>query len=155
MPGPFVLFLISLAGVGIAFIAPGARDLLLLAGPCALASLWLLLRASASPQARSRPRLHDPDQPGTRRPRGAALIRHPIVIDGSNVLYWKENIPDIGALIQPGLITEQNQNRQIARAGKYGRQHRSIDGRLRLHPQHAHRCGPEEFQQILWRNCIR
>ena len=71
-----LLFSLSLAGVGAALLVPGLSDLLLLAGPCALASLFLLVRERF------------------RRPRTKPKPRW-IVVDGSNVLYWKDNTPQI------------------------------------------------------------
>lgn len=71
-----VLFVVSLLGVAAAVVAPGLSDLLLLAGPCALASLILLLY-----QWYRRRRLKPP-------PRW-------ILVDGSNVLFWRDNVPKI------------------------------------------------------------
>lgn len=61
---------------GAALLLPGRSDLLLLAGPCTLASLFLLLREHRR-RVNSKP-----------KPRW-------IVVDGSNVLYWKDNTPRI------------------------------------------------------------
>ncbi|MGB8621203.1 MAG: hypothetical protein WCD16_00160 [Paracoccaceae bacterium] len=73
--------MLSLAGIAGALIIPGLRDFLLLAGPCALASLFLLLTAS-----RHR---------GIRRPRDTQKW---IVVDGSNVMHWKGGTPEIGTV---------------------------------------------------------
>lgn len=70
------LLVLSLIGVGLALVLPQARDLVLLAGPMALASLILLLRG---------------------RRRAPKDLRH-VVIDGSNVLHWRGEVPDMGAV---------------------------------------------------------
>lgn len=74
---PFVFLLISLAGTLVAFAVPGWSDLLLLAGPSAVASLLLWLLA------------------WRRRPVAGARW---ILIDGSNVMYWNANTPQIDTL---------------------------------------------------------
>lgn len=74
---PFLLFLLSLAGVAAAFALPGLSDLMLIAGPSCLASLWLVFRG-----LRARP-VEDPAW---------------IVIDGSNVMHWGGDGPRIETL---------------------------------------------------------
>ena len=74
MIAPIILFLLSGAAVLWALFVPGAVDLLLLAGPSAIGSLYLLLQAL----------LRRPERPLQR-----------IVVDGSNVMHWKEGEPDI------------------------------------------------------------
>ena len=44
MRTPLILLVISLLGLGGALVLPASADLILLAGPAALASLFLLLR---------------------------------------------------------------------------------------------------------------
>ncbi len=73
---PLLLLVLSLAGVAAALLAPGLGDLLLLAGPSALASAILLLL-------------------GLRRHSGPAAKRRWIVIDGSNVMHWMDGRPSI------------------------------------------------------------
>ena len=105
------LFVLSAAGVGAAFAVPGWSDLVLLAGPCLGASLFLLLRlrwrAGQAPAVPDRPR---------------------VVIDGSNVLYWQDNTPGIAPVRQvvarleglgylPGVMFDANAGYLIA--GKY------------------------------------
>lgn len=72
-----VLFGVSLGGVAVALGVPGWSDLLLLAGPAAIASLLLLVA----------------------RFRAARVLPRPapkwIVIDGSNIMYWREATPQI------------------------------------------------------------
>ncbi len=75
---PILQFIVSLAGIAAAFRLPGWADVMILAGSCALASLFLLLRAVVR-AAKTRP------QPAPNW----------IVIDGSNVMYWKGKIPQI------------------------------------------------------------
>jgi len=73
---PFILLVLSLAGVFVCLAVPALADLLLLAGPCALASLILVIIAM-------------------RRERGANEGRNWILIDGSNVMHWKDGEPGI------------------------------------------------------------
>jgi len=70
MIAPLLLFLASLAGIALAF-APGWSDLILIALPCALASLFLLWRA---------------------RPE---KLPNWVIVDGSNVMNWNDNVPRI------------------------------------------------------------
>jgi rRNA-processing protein FCF1 len=71
-----ILTLTSLAGVGIALSVPVWADLILVSGPCAIASGLLLVL-------------------GWRR---RASAKKWVILDGSNVLYWKENTPDIATV---------------------------------------------------------
>ena len=74
----FALLFASLVGVIAAFSLPGWSDLILLAGPTALASFLLLLRAVL------------------RGPKGAdRTTLGLIILDGSNVMYWKDDTPRI------------------------------------------------------------
>lgn len=72
---PLILLALSLTALAAGFALPGLSDLLLLAAPCTLASLWLLLRAALG---RGRPKW--------------------IVVDGSNVMHWNGNVPRIETL---------------------------------------------------------
>lgn len=74
---PVLLLIPSLAGVAAALLIPGYADLILLAGPCAIAALILCLRAALTPKTPA------PDW---------------ILIDGSNVMHWKDNTPQIDTL---------------------------------------------------------
>lgn len=79
MIAPLVLFLISAAGLALAWLMPGMQALVLVAGPSALASFLLLLQGAWQ---RRRARRH----------------RDWILIDGSNVMYWKDNTPSMETL---------------------------------------------------------
>lgn len=114
-----LLLLLSLAGVGAAFLVPGLSDLLLLAGPSALASALLLVVALR------------------RRARAAKAGRNWILVDGSNVMHWKEGAPQIatvrdvvdhlGALgFVPGVVFDANAGYKLH--GRY--QHDGELGRL-------------------------
>lgn len=86
MIAPVVLFLLSLAGLACALILPGATDWLLLAVPSALASLILLLRARVRPAVETRPS---------------------VIVDGSNVMHWRDNTPQVQTLREVILALEQ------------------------------------------------
>ena len=94
---PLMFLLVSLAGVIVAFALPGWSDILLLSGPMALASLYLLLRALPA------------------KPRRASQV----ILDGSNVMYWRDGKPDIGTVravldlaaargMTPGVVFDAN-----------------------------------------------
>ncbi len=74
----FLLFIISIAGVIMALILPEWANSLLLSGPIALASLLLLLRAWVRRSGRKR-----------------EAAQKWIILDGSNVMHWKEGTPQI------------------------------------------------------------
>jgi hypothetical protein len=78
------LALVSLAGLSAAVILPGLSDLALLAGPCLLASLWLLGRGWAQ---RRRPAVRAPVRPAAH-----------VIVDGSNVMHWNRNVPSLEVL---------------------------------------------------------
>ena len=71
---PGVVLILSVMGILAAVLLPGWSDLLLIAVPLALASLILILRAARALKADDRPR---------------------VVVDGSNVMYWKDDTPSI------------------------------------------------------------
>lgn len=107
---PLLLFLLSLAGLAAALFAPGLSDLMLVAGPMLLASLWLVIRAR----------------------RAARADRPHIVVDGSNVLYWRDNTPRIETVREvvhhlttlgfaPGVVFDANAGYLVA--GKYQHDH--------------------------------
>ncbi len=77
MRAPVILLLISCLGVVAAFAVPGWSDLLLLAGPMAVAAAILLLQ-----------------QPRAQKPQ-AQPSGPPVILDGSNVMYWKTQTPDL------------------------------------------------------------
>lgn len=92
-----LLLLLSVAGVVAALLVPTLGDLMLVAVPSALASLYLLIRGWAG------------------KPGG----KHPIVLDGSNVMHWKDDTPRLETLREvtdrltalgftPGVIFDAN-----------------------------------------------
>ncbi|MCR8827524.1 NYN domain-containing protein [Pseudosulfitobacter koreensis] len=81
MRAPLILLLISCLGVAAALIVPGWSDLLLLAVPMAVAAAILLLRAL---------RHKAPEAASDAQPAGP-----PVILDGSNVMYWKTQAPDL------------------------------------------------------------
>lgn len=100
---PVLLFLLSLALAAFGR-QQGQPDLLAIAAPSALAALYLVLRALR--QLR----------------RGAPRW---IVVDGSNVLHWRDNTPDLATLRQvidrlntlgftPGVVFDANAGYKIA-----------------------------------------
>ena len=102
----------SLIGLALALLVPGYSDLGLLAGPMTIASLFLLLQNWLGPR-----RLDgDADAPLSKK---SAFKRRHLVIDGSNVLDWNGNQPDIRTVLQtvkqvkaagftPGVIFDAN-----------------------------------------------
>lgn len=103
-----LLFVSSLGLLG-AFVVPGWSDLVLLAGPSVLACLWLIWRAWVPPI------------------RSAADLPA-VVVDGSNVMHWKDNTPQIETLrevvallrargLKPGVMFDANAGYLLA--GKY------------------------------------
>ncbi|MCE6960606.1 hypothetical protein LAZ40_16395 [Cereibacter sphaeroides] len=75
---PFILLLLSLCGAIACLLIPGLRDVLLISGSMCVASAFLLVRAwftCGRPLRRARPKW--------------------IVVDGSNVMYWKDNTPRV------------------------------------------------------------
>ncbi|MBC7477450.1 MAG: hypothetical protein H7317_05055 [Pseudorhodobacter sp.] len=70
MIAPLLLLIASLSGIALAF-APGWSDLMLIALPCAIASLFLLWRARPQKQ------------------------RNWVIVDGSNVMNWNGGVPKI------------------------------------------------------------
>jgi hypothetical protein len=106
MAAPLILLLASLAGILAALVLPDFSDLLLLAAPAALASLFLLLRARrAAPRTQAR-----------------------IVVDGSNVMHWNEGSAELAPLrevldhlrargFRPAVIFDANAGYKLA--GRY------------------------------------
>jgi Zc3h12a-like Ribonuclease NYN domain len=105
-----LLFLASLMGVLAALYVPGQTDFLLVAAPSALASLYLVL--------------------ATLRKAKAARRRNWIVVDGSNVMHWKDNRPSLETLREvlaelrrngfaPGIVFDANAGYKLADAYKH------------------------------------
>ena len=90
-----LVFLISLVGVAVALVLPAARDLILLAGPIALASLFLLLRPRQAPSRWDRLGAETSRRAGPRKVR--AKGPH-VIVDGSNVLFWNGNTPSLDSV---------------------------------------------------------
>jgi hypothetical protein len=99
-------------------------DLLLLLAPAALAALVLLLRR----------RLRRGPPPAPARP------GRPIIVDGSNVLYWRDNTPDLATLravldqltaqgYAPGVVFDANAGYRVA--GRY-QDHHAMGQRIGL-----------------------
>jgi hypothetical protein len=139
MVTPFFLLLISLIGVLAAFTEPGLLDLILVAAPSALASLFLLLRAFFLRRGRysrlfaNKNRTTDNSFVWKNRP----TAKNYIVIDGSNAMHWKDGSPQIDTLrdvvaqvaalgYTPGVVFDANAGHLIA--GKY--QHNRAMGKL-------------------------
>ena len=137
MIAPLVLLLLSLVGCGAAVFVPQLIDLILLAGPCAVASLFLLLRAGFSDAV---PVRRPPPTPKA-FPRRIRITRarkqNWLVIDGSNVMQWKDGTPQIETLREvvrhlvasgftPGVVFDANAGHILA--GKY--QHHHAMGKL-------------------------
>ena len=107
---PLFLFLVSLVGVGVALAVPGWADLAPLAGLCALAGLILFGAALLRVE-----------------PRGVAAPKW-VIVDGSNVMHWKGDAPQIEALrevldrlaalgFSPGVVFDANAGHLLA--GRY------------------------------------
>ncbi len=125
---PLFLFVVSGAGVAVALLLPGWSDLLLFAVSCALASLILLIRAIVTRSIRSRW-----DVIGAERRARPGLFRRLlrprwVVVDGSNVMHWKDGTPQIETLREvvqlltalgyaPGVVFDANAGYKIS--GRY------------------------------------
>lgn len=120
MSVPLILFVGSLLALFAAVLQPELSDFILVAGPAALASLYLLLRAMARrPPAALAPR--DPGPP----------LEH-IVVDGSNVMHWKDETPQLSTVrevlsylrlhgYKPGIVFDANAGYKIT--GSYLHDH--------------------------------
>lgn len=135
---PLILLIVSLSGLVAALTLPGMSDFTLLAGPCVVASLILLIRARSG--AAGSERAGKP-APGGFRGRRKAGTRW-ILVDGSNVLHWRDNVPDIATLREviaqltaqgftPGVVFDANAGYMVS--GKY--QHDKALGDLLALPE--------------------
>ena len=108
MHAPISLLALSALALGGILFVPGWGDMVLIAGPCLLASLWLVWQA---------------------RPRA---VLPQVVIDGSNVMHWKDGTPQIETLLEvlahlkaegfkPGVMFDANAGYLVA--GKYQHDH--------------------------------
>ncbi len=113
MKTPLILFIVSIFVCAIGFLVPAWSDVLLLGGPSVVASLWLIARAwrgrAVDPQIvpkpkrvtkrarRRRPRV---DLSRTKGPSRAEIgARKWVIVDGSNVMHWIDNQPNIRPLL--------------------------------------------------------
>ena len=131
MIAPLILLLLSLGGVAVAFLLPGASDLMLLAGPMALASLYLLVTAPGRRKAAARQGESAPAPvPPWRWIKRRAKPPEWVVIDGSNVMHWIDETPRIEAVravvahleglgYTPGVMFDANAGYKLA--GRYQR----------------------------------
>ncbi len=117
---PLLLLIISAIGVAVAFFVPGMTDFVMLAGPMTLASLWIFLRRARNLAPRSKD-WHF----GRQTPKW-------VVIDGSNVMHWKDGEPQIetvravvkkltAAGFSPGVVFDANAGYKLL--GKYKHDH--------------------------------
>lgn len=140
---PFFLLMASVAGV-IAAWAAQSPELLMVAGPAMLGSLWLWLKAFVlwleRRMRQGEPSAFEPAEPDGAprsrfaRPSRRVLPRRPkrppklIVVDGSNVMYWKDNTPHLATLLEvlraleargysPGVVFDANAGYILA--GRY------------------------------------
>lgn len=119
MIAPALLLIASLAGLMVAVLLPGWSDLVLVAAPSVLASLYILLR--------------DWRQPDKTTPNW-------VILDGSNVMHWRNETPDLETVrvvlahlaslgMTPGVVFDANAGYLL-----FGRHHndRAFSERLRL-----------------------
>lgn len=87
-----IFAVLSLVGIVAALVLPGWSDLLLLAGPCLITSLWLLWRGRRKAPARAKARQ---PKPGPH-----------VIIDGSNVMHWQGDKPSLVPVVSAVLALE-------------------------------------------------
>ncbi len=125
MIAPFILLVGWLIAAFAAFSVPGMSDFILIAAPAALASLYLFLRSVAR---------RDAAPSGPQDPKDPPKF---IVVDGSNVMHWKDETPQLATLIEvltylqhqgysPGVVFDANAGYKIS--GRY--QHDRALGKL-------------------------
>ncbi|MGL4321996.1 MAG: NYN domain-containing protein [Paracoccaceae bacterium] len=85
---PFLLFILFAAGTLFAALVPGLSDVALVTGLAAFAAFLLLLGAGMAPRGPRRRYT-----PWTTAPDPCRLI-----VDGSNVMHWRDNVPDLATL---------------------------------------------------------
>lgn len=138
---PFLLGLGSAIGLAVAVLQPGLVDLVMLFAPMLLAAIWLLLRATGG-QSVERRRRADRAITGqidthSGPPRRGLFTRERappqyVVVDGSNVMHWKDNLPQIevvravvdkltAAGFAPGVVFDANAGYKLM--GKYRHDH--------------------------------
>lgn len=134
---PLLLCLASVIGLAVAVAVPGWFDLALLFGPALLASAWLLLRAGLARRAADRGleaySITRQVSAQTGPPRRSVFARKQsppkyVVVDGSNVMHWNDNVPQIdpvravvdkltAAGFAPGVVFDANAGYKLM--GKY------------------------------------
>ena len=134
---PFLLCLGSAIGLAAALSLPGLADLAMLFGPMLLAAIWLLLRAvrgqSADRRLRAEQAIKGQIDTHSGPPRRGLFTRKQappqyVVVDGSNVMHWKDNLPQIevvravvdklvAAGFAPGVVFDANAGYKLM--GKY------------------------------------
>lgn len=133
MSMPLLLSLVSVVGLALAVALPGWQDLVMLAAPMLLASLWLLLRAWLQRGTAAGGRAARQASAQTRPPRRGLFARRQaapkyVVVDGSNVMHWKDNVPQIESVravvdrltaagYAPGVVFDANAGHKLL--GKY------------------------------------
>ena len=142
------MLLASLAGIAAAIGLPGWADLILLALPCALASVILLLRGlltRAKVRLRRGASFKVPNRtaasPG-KKTRAASRLPpgKVIVVDGSNVMHWSDGAPQLETVravvdhlatlgFSPGVVFDANAGHLLT--GKY-RHHAAMGSLLGL-----------------------
>lgn len=133
-----ILFPLSLIALAVALMIPGYGDLVMLAGPMALASLILLWRGwlRSRRQARRGPRDRTPPRPVFRKAAGQSFV----VIDGSNVMHWNGGVPALATVAEviremanrgmtPGVIFDANAGYKV---GERYQDDRELSRRLGL-----------------------
>ncbi len=144
MIAPVILFILSLIGLGVVLSVPAWGDFILLAGPSAIASILLVVRAVwllvlLGPRRKI---WLSPVPPGPKEFPIRVKLRpgkpqNWLIIDGSNVMHWKDGTPQIGTLrdvlqqvqtlgFTPGVVFDSNAGHIVA--GKY--QHHYAMGKL-------------------------
>ena len=131
---PFVLLIASLAGIGAALALPDLSNAILIAAPAALASLVLLVWEYRGGKTTSH-KINLLSRP----PRRVSELQVPkhIVVDGSNVMHWKDGTAQIETVrdvvdhlkrqgFTPGVVFDANAGHILT--GKY--QHHGAMGRL-------------------------
>lgn len=106
MIAPLILLVLSCMAIAAALVLPLAQDIVLIAGPSALAALFLLLKAVLAPRSkRIRPSQGAPEKW--------------VILDGSNVMHWKDETPRFETLhdvlsevkrrgLTPGVVFDAN-----------------------------------------------
>ncbi|MFD0982364.1 NYN domain-containing protein [Tropicimonas aquimaris] len=108
---PLILFALSLSLLAVSYLFADLADLFLLAVPATLASLWLVVSTGLRRW-----------REGPRAPAG------PVVIDGSNVMHWRDETPQMDTLrevirhlsnrgFKAGVVFDANASYKLA--GKY------------------------------------